>query len=137
MRTKKGIISSNKQDKTVVVTVHSYKNHPKYKKRYRLSKKYHVHNPDNKKLEIGQEVIIKETIPVSKLKRWELVEATGKIKDKMDTSFDENIPVVREKHHPEMPEKKEEKAEKGEEDEKKESAEEKKDESTKETEETK
>ena len=96
------------QDKTVVVTVHTYKNHPKYKKRYRLSKKYHVHNPDNKKYELGQEVIIKETTPISKLKRWEILETTGKIEGKMDTSFDANVPVVREKHHPEVTEKKEE-----------------------------
>ena len=40
MRAKKGIVSSNKQDKTIVVTVHTYKNHPKYKKRYRVSSKF-------------------------------------------------------------------------------------------------
>ena len=49
MRTKKGIVTSNKQNKTIVVTVNTYKNHPKYKKRYRVSKKYHVDNPKNKK----------------------------------------------------------------------------------------
>lgn len=72
MRSKKGVITSNKQEKTLVVTVHTYKNHPKYKKRYRVSKKFHVHNPENKQFEIGEEVTIYETRPISKLKRWTL-----------------------------------------------------------------
>lgn len=73
MRVKQGIVTSNKQDKTIVVTVHAYKNHPKYKKRYRVSKKYQVHNPENKKFNIGDEVIIRETRPISKLKKWEIL----------------------------------------------------------------
>lgn len=73
MRFKKGIITSNKQDKTLVVTVHSYKNHPKYKKRYRVSKKYHTHNPENKKCDIGDEITIYETRPISKLKKWTII----------------------------------------------------------------
>ena len=73
MRTKKGIVTSQKQDKTVVVTVHTYKNHPLYKKRYRVSKKFQVHNPDNKQFEIGDAVVIYETRPISKLKKWTLV----------------------------------------------------------------
>lgn len=77
MRTKKGEVTSTKQDKTVVVTVHTYKNHPLYKKRYRVSKKFHVHNPENKKFEIGDEVTFYETRPISKLKKWTLV-APGK-----------------------------------------------------------
>jgi small subunit ribosomal protein S17 len=74
MRSKKGLITSNKQEKTLVVTVHTYKRHPKYLKRYRTSKKYHVDNPENKKFEEGDEVIIYETKPISKLKRWTIVE---------------------------------------------------------------
>lgn len=72
MRSKKGIVTSQKQEKTIVATVHTYKNHPKYKKRYRVSKKFHVHNPDNKKFEMGEEVTFYETRPLSKLKRWTL-----------------------------------------------------------------
>lgn len=72
MRSKKGVVTSNKQEKTLVVTVHTYKNHPKYKKRYRVSKKFHVHNAENKRFEIGTEVTIYETRPISKLKRWTL-----------------------------------------------------------------
>ncbi len=73
MRTKKGIVTSLKNDKTIVVTVHAYKNHPKYKKRYRISKKFHVHNPDNKKFELGDEIVFYETKPISKLKKWTIV----------------------------------------------------------------
>ncbi len=70
MRVKKGVVTSNKQDKTLVVTVHTYKNHPKYKKRYRVSKKYHVHNPNNEKVAIGTDVTFHEVRPLSKLKKW-------------------------------------------------------------------
>lgn len=74
MRIKKGIVSSTKQQKTIVVTVHSYKNHPKYKKRYRVSKNFHVHNPDEKEFTLGEEVTFYETRPLSKLKKWTLEE---------------------------------------------------------------
>lgn len=69
MRTKKGTVSSNKMDKTIVVTVHTYKTHPKYKKRYRTSKKFYAHDPENK-FQIGEDVTIYETRPMSRLKRW-------------------------------------------------------------------
>lgn len=74
MRTKKGEVTSTKQDKTIVVTVHTYKNHPIYKKRYRVSKKFHVHNPENKKFEMGEEVTFYETRPISKLKKWTIIQ---------------------------------------------------------------
>jgi small subunit ribosomal protein S17 len=73
MRTKKGIVTSTKMDKTAVVTVSTKKAHPKYKKIYTISNKFHVNDPENK-LEEGQIVTIKETKPQSKLKRWELIE---------------------------------------------------------------
>ena len=72
MRAKKGIVTSQKQDKTVVVTVHRYENHPLYKKRYRISKKFHVHNPENKEVNVGDEITFYETKPISKLKKWTL-----------------------------------------------------------------
>ena len=73
MRSKKGTVTSNKQEKTLVVTAHTSKRHPKYKKRYSVSKKFHVDNPENKKFKIGDEVEIFETRPLSKLKRWTVV----------------------------------------------------------------
>jgi small subunit ribosomal protein S17 len=72
MRTITGIVTSKKMDKTLVVTSHRYKNHPKYKKRYRVSKKYFVDNPSNEH-EMGDKVTIYETAPISKMKRWTIV----------------------------------------------------------------
>lgn len=76
-RSKKGIVTSNKMEKTLVIQVHTYKMHPKYKKRYRTSKKFYAHNPDNSKYQIGDEITIYETRPLSKLKRWTVVEPTA------------------------------------------------------------
>jgi small subunit ribosomal protein S17 len=78
MRTKKGIITSDSMDKTRVITVHSYKMHPKYKKRYRVSKKFYADDPTNS-TKAGEEVIIYETKPLSKLKRWTVVKPEVKI----------------------------------------------------------
>ena len=69
MRTKTGIITSVKMQNTVVVVVHSYKNDSLYKKKYRVSKKYYADTAGEKYKE-GDMVLIEETIPVSKLKRW-------------------------------------------------------------------
>jgi small subunit ribosomal protein S17 len=73
MRTKKGLVTSSKMDKTIVVSVISYKNHPKYKKRFKVTSKYYAHDEGNSCLE-GDMVLIKEIRPLSKTKRWELVE---------------------------------------------------------------
>ncbi len=75
MRTKTGIVTRKKTDKTLILTVHSYKNHPKYKKRYRVSKKFYAHNPENK-YELGDKVTIYESKPISKLKRWTTAKPT-------------------------------------------------------------
>ena len=72
MRIKKGIITSDKMDKTRVVTIHSYKVHSKYKKRYRVSKKYYVDDPQNAH-KAGEEITFYETRPLSKLKRWTVI----------------------------------------------------------------
>lgn len=78
MRAKKGIVKSNIQDKTLVVTVHRYVTHPKYKKKFRVSKNFHVHNPENTKFEIGTEVEFFETKPISKTKKWSLIKPEAK-----------------------------------------------------------
>lgn len=69
MRSKTGIIVSKKMDKTLVVKVDAFRAHPKYKKLMRSSKKFYVHNPENK-FDVGQKIEIFETRPLSKLKRW-------------------------------------------------------------------
>lgn len=69
MRSKKGTVVSVSGNKTIVVQVETYKAHPKYKKRFRVSKKFHTHDEEGK-YQVGDVVEIFETIPVSKLKRW-------------------------------------------------------------------
>lgn len=72
MRTKTGIVTSTKMNKTIVVTVDSYKIHPKYKKRYKDSSKFYAHDDANSSI-IGQTVTIEETRPLSKMKRWKVI----------------------------------------------------------------
>lgn len=69
MRTIKGTVTASKMQNTVVVTVHSYKTHPIYKKKYRVSKKYYA-DTAGKTYQDGDAVLIEETRPMSKLKRW-------------------------------------------------------------------
>ncbi len=65
----KGVVVSDKMTKTVVVKVSSLKKHPKYKKYFKVSKKYKAHDEDNQ-FHTGEHVLIKETRPISKEKRW-------------------------------------------------------------------
>ncbi len=73
MRTKKGVVTSTKMNNTIVVSVHTYKIHPKYKKSYRVTKKFYAHDEGNTCKE-WDNVVIKESRPLSKLKRWVLLE---------------------------------------------------------------
>ncbi len=68
-----GIVVSDKNDKTIVVKVERRLRHPVLKKTVRLSKKYHAHD-DKNEAKTGDIVRIEETRPLSKLKRWSLVE---------------------------------------------------------------
>lgn len=78
-RTLKGVIVSDKMDKTIVVLVERLKQHPRYKKRYKVRKKYKAHDPDNR-YKTGDKVTIQESKPISKDKRWIVVEETKKSK---------------------------------------------------------
>ncbi|MFA5051028.1 MAG: 30S ribosomal protein S17 [Patescibacteria group bacterium] len=69
----KGIVTSNKMQKTIVVKIDRIKVHPLYKKRYKFSRKYKVHDPKNE-AKIGQTVVFEECRPLSKDKKWKLVE---------------------------------------------------------------
>ena len=71
IRMKKGIVVSDKMDKTAVVAVERLKVHSKYKKRIKITKKYKAHNPENK-FKIGDKVVIIESRPLSKDKRWKI-----------------------------------------------------------------
>ena len=68
-----GIVVSDKMDKTIVVKVDSVKIHPKYKKRYTVSKKYKVHDEKNK-FKVDDKVIFIECRPLSKDKKWRVID---------------------------------------------------------------
>jgi small subunit ribosomal protein S17 len=67
-----GVVTSDKNDKTIVVLVERRLRHPVLKKTVRLSKKYHAHDEANV-AKIGDVVRIEETRPISKQKRWTLL----------------------------------------------------------------
>ena len=70
---KTGRVVSNKMDKTIVVAVESHKRHRLYKRTYKATTKFKAHDEHNEAL-IGDMVRIEETRPISKDKRWRLVE---------------------------------------------------------------
>jgi small subunit ribosomal protein S17 len=76
-KTRIGWVVSNKMDKTAVVKVERTTRHPLYGKTIRVSKKYKIHDPENA-CSIGDKVRIMETRPLSKDKRWRLVEIIEK-----------------------------------------------------------
>lgn len=77
---KKGVVVSNKMQKTVVVKVDRTMRHPVYGKVVVRSKKYYAHH-DIQDLKIGDEVQIMETRPLSKLKRWRVVSVPNQISE--------------------------------------------------------
>ncbi len=72
-----GKVVSNKMEKTIVVEVEKVKMHPLYKKRYTIKKKYYAHDEKQQAKE-GDIVRIRQTRPLSRLKRWRLVEVVEK-----------------------------------------------------------
>lgn len=73
-----GTVTSNKMDKTVVVQVERLVKHPKYKKYVKQRTRFKAHDEKNA-CKIGDEVRIIETRPLSKDKRWAVVEVTRKV----------------------------------------------------------
>ncbi|CDZ80471.1 30S ribosomal protein S17 [Candidatus Rubidus massiliensis] len=71
-KVKKGIVVSNKMEKTVVVKIERRIRHPRYDKIITRATKVYAHN-ELRPLEIGEEVTVVETRPLSKLKRWRVV----------------------------------------------------------------
>jgi small subunit ribosomal protein S17 len=78
-KTKLGVVSSNKMDKTITVSVERKVKHPLYGKFVKKSTKFHAHDEKNE-CSIGDTVKIMETRPMSKTKRWRLVEVVEKVK---------------------------------------------------------
>lgn len=72
-KTREAIIVSDKMDKTVVVAEETMVLHPLYKKRVKSTNKYKAHD-ENNACKVGDKVLIMETRPLSKDKRWRVVE---------------------------------------------------------------
>lgn len=71
-RALRGIVVSDAMDKTVVVAVEAFKQHPKYHKRYKVTKKYKVHDEENA-YSIGDKVAFEMCKPMSKDKSYRTV----------------------------------------------------------------
>lgn len=71
-----GLVVSDKMDKTVVVAVENRSPHPKYKKIMVRTKRFKVHDEENK-CKVGDRVRIQETRPLSRTKRWTVVDILG------------------------------------------------------------
>ncbi len=72
-KTRVGVVVSNKMTKTIVVEVERRVPHPRFKKIVRQTSKFYAHD-ENSQAKIGDKVLISETRPLSKLKRWQLEE---------------------------------------------------------------
>jgi small subunit ribosomal protein S17 len=72
-KTRVGEVVSNKMTKTIVVEVERRVPHPQFKKIVRMTSKFYAHDEEGK-AQVGDKVRIEETRPMSKLKRWKLVE---------------------------------------------------------------
>ena len=78
-KTRVGMVSSDKMDKTIVVSVTEHVRHPLYKKIIKRTYKLKAHDEENS-CQIGDKVRVMETRPLSKDKRWRLVEIIEKAK---------------------------------------------------------
>ena len=78
-KTRIGVVTSNKMDKTIVVAVKDKVKHPIYKKTINKTTKFKAHD-ENNTCDIGDTVMIAETRPLSKDKNWRLVKIVEKVK---------------------------------------------------------
>ena len=74
-KVRSGVVVSNKMNKTIIVSVERLVKHPALGKTIRKSKKLYAHDEENK-AKIGDKVVVMETRPMSKLKKWRLVKVT-------------------------------------------------------------
>ncbi len=72
-KSREGRVCSDKGDKTIIVTIERRVRHPLYGKEIRLSNKVHAHDEENR-AKVGDVVRVMETRPLSRLKRWRLVD---------------------------------------------------------------
>lgn len=81
IRTKKGVVVSDKMNKTVVVEIVRLKKNQKYKKYFKISNRFKAHD-ENNQYHVGDEVLIQESHPISRDKRWKAVELIKKAEEK-------------------------------------------------------
>ena len=91
-KTLTGIVTSDKRDKSITVTVTSRETHPIYKKQYTVNRKYQAHDEKNE-ANLGDRVTISETRPISKTKSFALAtideKARGSVELKADVTGEE------------------------------------------------
>lgn len=78
-KVRQGVVVSAAGDKTIVVQIHERKPHPVYSKMVNSTKKLHAHD-ENNEAGVGDTVTIMETRPLSKMKRWRLLDIVEKAK---------------------------------------------------------
>ena len=88
-RVLQGVVTSDKQDKTIIVSVERRFTHPVLKKTIRRSKTFHAHDEKNE-FSVGDQVWIEEHSPISKLKRWMVIRGE---KSKRAEAVDVDAPV--------------------------------------------
>jgi small subunit ribosomal protein S17 len=84
-KTRVGTVVSNKMDKTVIVAVETLVKHPKFSKYIKRTKKFFAHDNENS-CNVGDKVKIQETRPLSKNKRWRVVEVLEKAEGAVDST---------------------------------------------------
>ena len=95
-----GVVTSDKGDKTIVVLVETRKTHPLYKKQYTVSKKFMAHDEKNE-AKPGDKVIIAETRPISKRKKFILTKIVTKA-----TLTNEDLTVTKDEEAQKLPDSK-------------------------------
>ena len=78
-KVREGLVTSSSMDKTAVVTITTRKPHPRYRKTMARSTKLYVHDEENT-LNVGDRVRVQETRPLSKQKRWRILEILERAK---------------------------------------------------------
>ncbi len=89
-KTLTGIVTSNKADKTITVTVTSRETHPIYGKQYSVSRKYAAHD-ENNEAHVGDKVVIIETRPISKRKSFKLDKIVEKSRGTIELRDEEEV----------------------------------------------
>ena len=87
-KTLTGIVTSDKRDKTITVTVTSRETHPIYKKQYTVTRKYTAHDEKNE-AQTGDKVVISEVRPISKTKSFTLTQVVEKSRGSVELKEDE------------------------------------------------